>query len=51
MDPIIHNIKDYPAGSPARLISADDNPPLVTLSLLRNRAARNQLAPHPRVGA
>ena len=32
MDPIIHNIKDYPAGSPARLISADDNPPLVTLA-------------------
>lgn len=32
MEPLIRNIKDFPAGAPARLISADDNPPLVTLA-------------------
>ena len=32
MEPIIRNIKDFAAGSPARLISADDNPALVTLA-------------------
>ena len=32
MEPIIHNIKDYPEGAVARLISIDDNPNLVTLA-------------------
>ena len=32
MEPIIHNVKDFPAGAVARLISADDNPNLVTLA-------------------
>ena len=32
MEPLIRNIKDFPAGTPARLISADDNPALVTLA-------------------
>ena len=32
MEPLIRNVKDFPAGTPARLISADDNPSLVTLA-------------------
>ena len=32
MGPLIRNIKDFPAGAPARLIGADDNPGLVTLA-------------------
>ena len=32
MEPLIRNINDFPAGTPARLISADDNPSLVTLA-------------------